>query len=47
MTVPAHSRRKSKFTLRTALLGAQATSAMIASLHAEGRGTVAAPFGMR
>lgn len=46
MTIPAFSRRKSKYTPRT-VLGSDrvATSAMIASLDAEGRDTVAAPFG--
>lgn len=46
MTIPAFSRRKSKYTPR-ALPGGDrvATSAMIASLDAEGRDTVAAPFG--
>ena len=40
------SRRRSKYTARTAPLGERlATSAMIASLDAEGRETVAAPFG--
>lgn len=40
------SRRRSKFTPRTALTGERlTTSAMIASLDAEGRKTIAAPFG--
>lgn len=43
--IPPHSRRKSKYTARQAPQDRQATSAMIASLDAEGRGTVAAPFG--
>ncbi|MEX5729521.1 transketolase [Rhodovulum iodosum] len=42
----AHSRRKSKYTPRVAPgAGGARTSAMIASLDAEGRETVAAPFG--
>ena len=46
MTIPAFSRRKSKYTPRTVAGGDRvATSAMIASLDAEGRDTVAAPFG--
>ncbi len=40
-----NSRRKSKFTPRQAATGGARTSAMIASLDAEGRQTVAAPFG--
>lgn len=43
--IPAHSRRKDKFTPRTAPDQKLATSAMIASLDAEGRQTIAAPFG--
>lgn len=43
--IPPHSRRISKYAPRTAPAGRQATSAMIASLDAEGRSTVAAPFG--
>lgn len=42
---PPHSRRKSKYTARTAPPGGEKTSAMIASLDAEGRATVSAPFG--
>ena len=38
------SRRKSKYEPRAAT-GGPATSAMIASLDAEGRATVSAPFG--
>ena len=46
MTEQALSRRNSKFTPRKVPEGAQlATSAMIASLDAEGRKTIAAPFG--
>ena len=46
MSEQALSRRRSKFTPRTAPTGERlATSAMIASLDAEGRQTVAAPFG--
>lgn len=47
MTIPHHSRRKSKYEPRTAAHGTDAvrTSAMIASLDAEGRETIAAPFG--
>ena len=41
----AHSRRKSKHTPRVAAGDGARTSAMIASLDAEGRETVAAPFG--
>ncbi|WP_323771307.1 transketolase family protein [Antarctobacter sp.] len=47
--IGAHSRRKSKTTPRTLPVSATGerltTSAMIASLDAEGRNTVAAPFG--
>lgn len=46
MNIPASSRRKSKYTPRSVPDGERvATSAMIASLDAEGRDTVAAPFG--
>lgn len=46
MSIPPHSRRKSKYTPRVPASGERvATSAMIASLDAEGRETVAAPFG--
>lgn len=45
MTIPAHSRRKSKYEPRKVPEQQLATSAMIASLDAEGRATVAAPFG--
>ena len=49
MTIPATSRRNSKYTPRrvpSADAGERvATSAMIASLDAEGRDTIAAPFG--
>jgi len=46
MTIPASSRRKSKYSPRTPASGERvATSAMIASLDAEGRETIAAPFG--
>ncbi|MDF1726446.1 MAG: transketolase family protein [Sulfitobacter sp.] len=47
MSIPASSRRKSKYTPRTAAAARDrvATSAMIASLDAEGRRTVSAPFG--
>ncbi|MCV2875009.1 transketolase family protein [Rhodobacteraceae bacterium XHP0102] len=47
MTVPQYSRRGSKYEPRTAARGTDAvrTSAMIASLDAEGRDTVSAPFG--
>ena len=49
MSIPAHSRRTSKYTARAASKSnAKAqltTSAMIASLDAEGRDTLAAPFG--
>ncbi|MBF9024580.1 MULTISPECIES: transketolase family protein [unclassified Roseobacter] len=47
MSIPPHSRRKSKYTPRSRASGADAvrTSAMIASLDAEGRETIAAPFG--
>lgn len=45
MTIPAMSRRKSKFTPRSVPEQKLATSAMIASLDAEGRQTIAAPFG--
>jgi transketolase len=46
MNIPAFSHRKSKYTPRTVPDGDRvATSAMIASLDAEGRNTVAAPFG--
>jgi len=41
----AHSRRKSKYLPREPASGGARTSAMIASLDAEGRETVAAPFG--
>ncbi|WP_137700659.1 transketolase family protein [Marimonas lutisalis] len=41
----AHSRRKSKYTPRKAANDGARTSAMIASLDAEGRETIAAPFG--
>ncbi|WP_238367466.1 transketolase family protein [Mesobacterium pallidum] len=41
----AQSRRKSQFTPRQAPQGGGKTSAMIASLDAEGRQTVSAPFG--
>lgn len=41
----AHSRRKSKYIPRVAAGDGARTSAMIASLDAEGRETVAAPFG--
>ncbi len=46
VTIPAHSRRKSKYEPRSVPEGEKlATSAMIASLDAEGRETVSAPFG--
>lgn len=45
MTIPATSRRKSKYQPRRAPDRKLATSAMIASLDAEGRNTIAAPFG--
>ena len=49
MSIGAHSRRKSKFEPRTVPVSETGerltTSAMIASLDAEGRETVAAPFG--
>src|SRR6056297_1355278 len=46
MTIPASSRRKSKYTPGTPASGERvATTAMIASLDAEGRETIAAPFG--
>ena len=47
MIIPPSSRRKSKYTPRRVPEGADrvATSAMIASLDAEGRDTIAAPFG--
>lgn len=45
MTIPASSRRKSKYEPRKAPEAKLATSAMIASLDAEGRETIAAPFG--
>ncbi len=45
MTIPAHSRRKSKYQPRAVPEIRRATSAMIASLDAEGRDTIAAPFG--
>ena len=46
MTTDNLSRRQSKYTPRKAPEGERlATSAMIASLDAEGRDTVAAPFG--
>ncbi|MCR9150092.1 MAG: transketolase family protein [Rhodobacteraceae bacterium] len=41
----AHSRRKSKYSPREPASGGARTSAMIASLDAEGRETVTAPFG--
>ncbi|WGW05726.1 transketolase family protein [Tropicibacter oceani] len=41
----AHSRRKSKYAARSVPGEKLATSAMIASLDAEGRATIAAPFG--
>ncbi len=41
----AQSRRASKYAPRTAPAVRSATSAMIASLDAEGRETIAAPFG--
>ena len=44
MTIPSNSRRKSKYEARVAT-GGPATSAMIASLEAEGYETVSAPFG--
>ena len=40
-----NSRRKSKYAPRVAASDGARTSAMIASLDAEGRGTLAAPFG--
>lgn len=43
--IPPHSRRKSKYAPRKAPDTGLATSAMIASLDAEGRETIAAPFG--
>jgi len=43
--IPANSRRKDKYTPRNVPQGKLATSAMIASLDAEGRKTIAAPFG--
>lgn len=47
MIIPPSSRRKSKYTPRTVPEAGDrvATSAMIASLDAEGRDTIAAPFG--
>jgi len=45
MTIGATSRRKSKYEPRKVPEQKLATSAMIASLDAEGRDTVAAPFG--
>lgn len=42
---PPHSRRKSKYTPRSAPAVRLATSAMIASLDAEGREVISAPFG--
>ncbi|MDA7429531.1 transketolase family protein [Primorskyibacter aestuariivivens] len=47
MIIPPSSRRKSKYTLRSVPEAGDrvATSAMIASLDAEGRDTIAAPFG--
>ena len=47
MIIPPSSRRKSKYTPRTVPKAGDrvATSAMIASLDAEGRDTIAAPFG--
>lgn len=49
MTIPSMSRRKSKYTPRSVPVSEGGekltTSAMIASLDAEGRRTVAAPFG--
>ncbi len=45
MTIGAHSRRQSKHEPRKVPEQKLATSAMIASLDAEGRETVAAPFG--
>ena len=49
MTIPPNSRRRDKYAPRAAPKsvdgGKRATSAMIASLDAEGRGTVDAPFG--
>lgn len=42
---PPNSRRKSKYTPRQVPESKVATSAMIASLDAEGRDTIAAPFG--
>ena len=43
--IPANSRRKDKYTARKVPDQKLATSAMIASLDAEGRQTVSAPFG--
>ncbi|MGB1388840.1 MAG: transketolase family protein, partial [Paracoccaceae bacterium] len=43
--IPANSRRKDKYAPRNVPQGKLATSAMIASLDAEGRKTIAAPFG--
>jgi transketolase len=47
MSIPPNSRRKSKYEPRSRAADMQAarTSAMIASLDAEGRETIAAPFG--
>ncbi len=45
MKIPPHSRRKDKYAPRKVPDQKLATSAMIASLDAEGRQTVAAPFG--
>lgn len=46
MTIGPNSRRKSKYTPRSAPgAGGARTSAMIASLDSEGRETIAAPFG--
>ncbi len=49
MTIPAMSRRQSKYTPRSVPVSETGekltTSAMIASLDAEGRDTIAAPFG--
>lgn len=43
--IPAHSRRKDKYVPRSAPKEKLATSAMIASLDAEGREAISAPFG--
>lgn len=43
--IPSQSRRKDKYTPRSVPDQKLATSAMIASLDAEGRDTIAAPFG--